>query len=1046
MDLGQGIRKALAKLTGAALVDEKTVRELTRELQRVLITNDVNVKLVFELTKRIEERALREKPVAGLTGREHVVKVVYEELQRVLGGKFEPRVGKQKILLLGLYGQGKCVHPDTVVPLPDGRVKTIEEVYDSAEGAELVLEDGFAKELSAPFEVFSFDPQTLKTVKAKCGTVWKLKKTEPLYRVTVDNGGGEKISVTPEHPFFVLDNGVIKQKRADELRLGDNVALPRKLCFEEREAILDVLRFAPNATRVVNKEVASSVSVFAREKFGTLEKCVESLSIKRPYCSLSAELKRGEVDVRFLAECVRAGFVFETPAELVLRGGRRETRFPTKLTPELAEFAGYVYGDGHLEENTIHLTNADPELVERFVFLCESLFGVKPTLLKEKRSEAGLTRISLSSKTVTEIFSKTFGLPKKKKSDVMTMPDFLLTAPSDCRKSFLRAYFDCDGSVDDGGRSVEVTTASERFAFQLRAMLSSLSINSSFAVKRINGTPYYRMLVGAESAERFASEISSLLLRKTARLARFAEIGARQTHGKRDNLSVGSLLKDAREYYGASIGDVQNFVSSYGTYESNGVISRSALRKFLASLEETKNANNSLLFHCLCGKNAKRLRSDFNAQQGWFNASIFRLRQQGLMEENGETLQTTRAGAVLLQKNAAFEENKLTFLQALADSDLNWAGVTRIEFDETPEYVYDLTIDETHNFVANNFVVHNTTTISKLAKFYQSKGLKVGVIAGDVHRPAAFEQLKQLAEQVQCGFYGENGEKDAVKVALAAEKFFAGKYDVLILDSAGRSAFDDELVAEIKAVNVAFKPDERFLVVSADLGQVAGRQASEFNAAVGLTGVIITKMDGSGKGGGALSSVAVSGARVAFIGTGEKPTDFEAFDSTRFVAQLCGFPDLSSLLDKLKEASDEELAERAMEDGKLDYESFLAQTRAMKKMGPMKQVMQMLGLYDLPEELVGQSEAKMKSFEAAVLSMTPFERQNPDVMKNKARQARVARGAGLKPDEVRELVNNFERANKMVKQFSKNRGLMKQLGKLGGGNLGALGKLGGFKR
>jgi signal recognition particle subunit SRP54 len=338
-----------------------------------------------------------------------------------------------------------------------------------------------------------------------------------------------------------------------------------------------------------------------------------------------------------------------------------------------------------------------------------------------------------------------------------------------------------------------------------------------------------------------------------------------------------------------------------------------------------------------------------------------------------------------------------------------------------------------------------TTTISKLAKFYQSKGLKVGVIAGDVHRPAAFEQLKQLAEQVQCGFYGERGERDAVKVAREGERVLA-KFDVLILDSAGRSAFDDELVREIKAVNAAFKPDEKFLVVSADLGQVAGRQASEFNAAVGLTGVVITKMDGSGKGGGALSSVAVSGARVAFIGTGEKPTDFEAFDSTRFVAQLCGFPDLPSLVEKLKEASDEEIAERALEEGKLDYESFLAQMRAMRKMGPMKQVMQMLGLYDLPEELVGQSETKMKQFEAAVLSMTPFERTNPDAMKNKARQARVARGAGLKPDEVRELVNNFERANKMMKQFSKNRGLLKQLQKMGGGSLGALSKLGGFKR
>ena len=323
-----------------------------------------------------------------------------------------------------------------------------------------------------------------------------------------------------------------------------------------------------------------------------------------------------------------------------------------------------------------------------------------------------------------------------------------------------------------------------------------------------------------------------------------------------------------------------------------------------------------------------------------------------------------------------------------------------------------------------------TTSAAKLAKFYQSKGLKVALVAADVHRPAAFDQLQQLSEQVKSGFYGIRGEKNAVKIAEQSLKELEGKYDVLILDSAGRSAFDGELAEELKAVAKAFKPDEKFLVVSADLGQVAGKQAQEFHSTVGVTGVIVTKMDGSGKGGGALSSLAVTGAKVAFIGTGEKTTDLKPFDSTRFVAELVGFPDLASLLEKMNEASDEEAVQKAIAEGKLDFESFLAQMRAMRKMGPMKQIMQMLGVYDLPEEMVVQSEEKMKAFEAAVLSMTPAERKNPDLMKSKARQARVAKGAGLKEDDVRELIKNFEKSVKLMKQFKGNKGLLKKFGKM----------------
>jgi signal recognition particle subunit SRP54 len=321
-----------------------------------------------------------------------------------------------------------------------------------------------------------------------------------------------------------------------------------------------------------------------------------------------------------------------------------------------------------------------------------------------------------------------------------------------------------------------------------------------------------------------------------------------------------------------------------------------------------------------------------------------------------------------------------------------------------------------------------TTTCAKIARFYQSRGMRVGLIAADVHRPAAYEQLEQLAHLVGCSFYGRKGAT-AVQVATEGVANLSD-CQVLVLDTAGRSAFDSELAVELQEMNSLFSPDQVFLVVSADIGQVAGRQAHQFAQTVPLTGVIITKMDGSGKGGGALSAVAEGGGQIAFIGTGEKPEALAVFDSKSFVAGLCGFADLPALLEKLKETSQEEALVKAMESGKLDYEAFMAQMKALRKMGPLKGVLQMMGAYDLPQEIVGKSEERMKMFEAAVNSMTPYERKHPETMRNANRQLRVAKGAGLKPEVVRELVTNFEKTSKMMKGITSNRGMMRKLGKM----------------
>ena len=345
--------------------------------------------------------------------------------------------------------------------------------------------------------------------------------------------------------------------------------------------------------------------------------------------------------------------------------------------------------------------------------------------------------------------------------------------------------------------------------------------------------------------------------------------------------------------------------------------------------------------------------------------------------------------------------------------------VVRVVYDELVKLMGDRhepRIDKQRILMLGLFGSGKTTTTIKVAKFYQGKGLKPGVICCDTFRPAAYEQLKQLADKHSVPFYGQKGGTDVraiVKGGLEALK----NSDVIILDSSGRSAFDTDLQGELKSIHDSFEPNERFLVISADIGQVAGKQAAEFNSTVPLTGVVITKLDGSGKGGGALSAVASTGAKVAFIGLGEKAEDFEPFDSKKYVGRLLGFPDLDALISKMQKITEEEqINPEAMLEEKFTIQTFYDQLKATKKMGPLKSVFGMLGMVDLPKDMVEQSEEKLKKYEVIINSMTPAERDDASLLKkSRTRQERIAKGAGVKPEDVRRLLTEFEKMEKMMK-------------------------------
>ena len=314
-----------------------------------------------------------------------------------------------------------------------------------------------------------------------------------------------------------------------------------------------------------------------------------------------------------------------------------------------------------------------------------------------------------------------------------------------------------------------------------------------------------------------------------------------------------------------------------------------------------------------------------------------------------------------------------------------------------------------------------TTTAGKLAKFFQKRGNKVAVIQTDTWRPAAYEQLKQLGAQINVYVFGIKNEKDPVKIY----KTFLPelqKYNIVIVDTAGRDALSEELIEELKQMNALVNPDETLLVMSADIGQAAERQARAFHETCKVTWVIITKLDGTAKGGGALIACSVTGAPVKFIGVGEKIDAFEEFKPKNFVGRLLGMGDIEALLEKAKEAFTEEEAEdmgKKFLSGKFNLIDLYQQMESLSKMGSMGKLMEMIpgmGQLQLPKDLIAVQEEKLKKWKFILNSCTKKELEDPDVIDN-PRMTRIAKGSGTEVQEINELLKQYRQTKKMTKMF-----------------------------
>ncbi len=322
-----------------------------------------------------------------------------------------------------------------------------------------------------------------------------------------------------------------------------------------------------------------------------------------------------------------------------------------------------------------------------------------------------------------------------------------------------------------------------------------------------------------------------------------------------------------------------------------------------------------------------------------------------------------------------------------------------------------------------------TTHSAKLARYFQKRGFKVGIICADTFRPGAYNQLKQLAESINVSFYGELNAKDPVAVSRRGVEHFKDR-EVVILDTSGRHKEEAGLIEEMKQIEKVVQPHEVILVLDGTIGQQAASQAQAFKEATKVGSIIVSKLDGTARGGGALSGVAATGAPIKFIGTGEKVDDLEPFVPSRFIGRLLGMGDIEGLVAKVKEAekpvSEKDVA--AMLSGKFTLQDMYNQFEAMQNMGPLQKVLGMIPgfSYQLPTDEVENAEERLDTWKVIIQSMTQEEKEDPKVL-NRSRMQRVARGSGRDEREVRELIKQYNTMRKMLKQMKGSRRMRRQM-------------------
>ncbi|SDE97774.1 signal recognition particle subunit FFH/SRP54 (srp54) [Halorubrum xinjiangense] len=381
--------------------------------------------------------------------------------------------------------------------------------------------------------------------------------------------------------------------------------------------------------------------------------------------------------------------------------------------------------------------------------------------------------------------------------------------------------------------------------------------------------------------------------------------------------------------------------------------------------------------------------------------------------------------------------------------------VLKIVYEEMVELVGDSTelpLENQTILLAGLQGSGKTTSAAKMAWWFSKKGLRPAVIQTDTFRPGAYDQAKQMCERAEVDFYGNPDNDDPVDIARTGLEETADA-DVHIVDTAGRHALEDDLIAEIEEIEGVVDPDRSLLVLDAAIGQGAKDQARQFEKSIGIEGVVITKLDGTAKGGGALTAVNETDSSIAFLGTGETVQDIERFEPSGFISRLLGMGDLKQLSERVERAmqetqeEDEDWDPEDMLKGEFTLKDMKRQMDAMNKMGPLDQVMDMIpglggGMMDeLPDDAMDVTQDRMRRFERIMDSMTEEELENPRVV-GQSRVERIARGSGTDEETVRQLLEQHSMMEETIGQFQgMGEGDMQRMMKKMGGEGGGLGDM-----
>jgi signal recognition particle subunit SRP54 len=388
--------------------------------------------------------------------------------------------------------------------------------------------------------------------------------------------------------------------------------------------------------------------------------------------------------------------------------------------------------------------------------------------------------------------------------------------------------------------------------------------------------------------------------------------------------------------------------------------------------------------------------------------------------------------------------------------------VLRVVYEELVDLVgesTDLPLEPQTIMLAGLYGSGKTTTAAKMAWWFSKKGLRPAVIQTDTDRPGAYDQAKQMADNAEVDFYGDPDAEDPVTIAEDGLEATADA-DVRIVDTAGRDGLNEELIDQIEDIGDSVQPDRNLLVLDAAMGQSAKDQAREFEESIGIDGVVITKLDGTAKGGGALAAVNETGSSIAFLGSGETVKDIERFEPSGFISRLLGMGDLKQLTERVERAMEETQAEdedwdpEQMLEGEFTLKDMRHQMSAMDKMGPLDQVMDMIpgmggGLMDqLPDDAMDVTQDRMREFDVIMDSMTETELEQPRSL-GASQVKRIAKGSGTSEDRVRELLEQHKMMSKTLEQFqgmgdADMERMMKQMQGGGGGGMGGMGGGGPF--